>query len=651
MREPASKTVLRYGLGVTAVAAVLVTTLIQNNIQSPLAFNAQLCLIAIAITFWYAGTGPGLVALALSCTMVSLLVRGHVIGSDFALTQFCAFTVFFSLLILWFSGVRRRAERLLTEARDNLERRVAERTAKLQEANSELRKIQAELWQSEAYLTDAQRLAHLGTWVWQVPGGESVYLSDEWYRIWAFRREDGLPSLKQQLERIHPEDRSRYEGIVQRAIDEQTDYEVEFRIGVPGELVRHLYSVGHPIRSNSGELVRFLGVTNDITERKLADEALRRSERELRAVINTVPAYVWSLSPEGGVDYVNDRWLEFTGLSRDEASEWGWLNVIHRDDQPAVDALRAAVQSGQALEREVRIRGANGEYRWWLTRNVPLRDELGRVLRWYGAGIDIEDRKRTQEENERLRKLESDLAHLNRLSMMGVLAASLAHEVKQPITAARNNAGAALNYLAKEPPNLSEVREALGCIVGDAERAGDIIDGIRAHTKKAPLRKDRFDLNKAVTEVVELARSAISKHRVSLRMRLAAEMLAVEGDRVQVQQVILNLILNAIEAMSSVNGARELVLSTEQEQTNGIVTVRDSGPGIVPEQLERVFDAFYTTKSSGVGIGLSICRSIIDAHGGRLWIEVNEPHGAVFKFTVPGAANELRNSPRPLHQS
>ena len=526
MREPASKTVLRYGLAVTAVATVLVTTLVQSRIQSPLAFNAQLCLIAIAITFWYAGTGPGLVALVLSCTMVSLLVRGHVIGADFALAQFSAFTVFFSLLILWFSDVRRRAQRLLTEARDNLERRVAERTARLQEANSELQKIQNDLWQSEAYLKDAQRLARLGTWVWRVPGGESVYLSDEWYRIWGFNPEDGIPSLEQQLARIHPEDRPRYEGIVQRAINEQTDYEVEFRIYLPTGAIRHLYAVGHPIWNDSRELVKFLGVTSDVTGRRRADQ-----------------------------------------------------------------------------------------------------------------------------ERARLRQLEADLAHINRVSALGEMAASLAHEVKQPLTAVGNNAGAALNFLAKKPPNLDEVREALGCIVVAAERACDIIDGIRAHTKKAPLRKDRFDLNKAVTEVVELARSAISKHGVSLQMRLAAETFTVQGDRVQLQQVILNLILNAIEAMSSVNGPRELVISTEQRQTNGVVTVRDSGPGIDPEQLERVFEPFYTTKSNGVGIGLSICRSIIDAHGGRLWIEANEPRGAAFQFTVPSAANELSGAPRSLHET
>jgi hypothetical protein len=281
----------------------------------------------------------------------------------------------------------------------------------------------------------------------------------------------------------------------------------------------------------------------------------------------------------------------------------------------------------------------------------PVFDVNGEFRGYRGTGTDVTAIRRAQEEHERLRQLESDLAHVNRLSMMGVLAASLAHEVKQPIATARNNARAALNFLAKRPPDLGEVREALGCIVGDADRAGDIIDRIRAHIKKAPPRKDRLDLNEAVTEVVELARSAITRHGVSLRLQPADELFAVRGDRVQLQQVILNLILNAIEAMSSVDPPRELLLSTEQRETNGLVSVRDSGPGIDPARLERVFEAFYTTKSNGVGIGLSICRSIIDAHGGRLWIEANKPHGATFYFTVPSAANELRRSPQSLHHT
>ena len=231
---------------------------------------------------------------------------------------------------------------------------------------------------------------------------------------------------------------------------------------------------------------------------------------------------------------------------------------------------------------------------------------------------------------------------MNRLSMMGELAASLAHEITQPIAAARNNAGAALNFLDRQPPDLGEVREALGCVVGDAYRAREIIDRIRDHIKKVPPRKDRFDLNEAISEVIVLARSAITKNEVLVQTRLAEGLFPIQGDRVQLQQVILNLVLNAVEAMSSVEaGPRELLISTEQTEANRVlVAVRDSGPGIDPEHVERVFEAFYTTKPRGLGMGLSICRSIIDAHGGRLWAETNEPRGAVFQFTLPSQARE-----------
>jgi C4-dicarboxylate-specific signal transduction histidine kinase len=253
---------------------------------------------------------------------------------------------------------------------------------------------------------------------------------------------------------------------------------------------------------------------------------------------------------------------------------------------------------------------------------------------------------RAQEEHEKLRQLEADLAHMNRLGMMGELAASLAHEITQPIASARNNARAALNFLDQQPSDLGEVREALGCVVGDADRAGNIIDRIREHIKKAPPRKERFDLNAAINEVIVLARSAIGENGVSVQTRLADGLFPMQGDCVQVQQVVLNLVLNAVEAMGWVEaGARELVISTEQAKTGGVlVAVRDSGPGIGPDHLERVFEAFYTTKSSGVGMGLAICRSIIDAHGGRLWAEASEPRGAVFQFALASAANQLMNS-------
>jgi PAS domain S-box-containing protein len=255
--------------------------------------------------------------------------------------------------------------------------------------------------------------------------------------------------------------------------------------------------------------------------------------------------------------------------------------------------------------------------------------------------LDLSERKRAE---EAFRELQSDLAHMNRVSMMGELAASLSHEITQPIGSARNNARAALNFMDRQPPDLGKVREALGGVVGDADRAGDIIERVRDHIKKAPPRKHHFDLNEAINAVLVLARSTITKHGASVQTRLMEGRASVEGDRVQLQQVVLNLILNAVEAMSSVEAGRELLISTERTEVNGVlVAVRDSGPGIDPEHVDRVFEAFYTTKTSGVGMGmgLSICRSIIDAHGGRLWADANEPRGAVFQFTLPGAENEF----------
>jgi C4-dicarboxylate-specific signal transduction histidine kinase len=249
--------------------------------------------------------------------------------------------------------------------------------------------------------------------------------------------------------------------------------------------------------------------------------------------------------------------------------------------------------------------------------------------------LDLTERKQAA---QALRELESNFAHVNRVSMMGELAASLSHEIMQPIASARNNARAALNFIDKQPPDMREVREALACVVGDTDRAGDIISRIRDHMKKAPPRRERFDLNAAINEVTVLARSAIFKNGVSFKIELADGMYPIDGDRVQLQQVALNLILNAVEAMGSVEaGPREMLISTKQDHTGVLVAVHDSGPGIDPTHLKRIFEAFYTTKPSGTGMGLSICRSIIDAHGGRLWAEANEPRGAVFQFTLPGA--------------
>jgi C4-dicarboxylate-specific signal transduction histidine kinase len=262
-----------------------------------------------------------------------------------------------------------------------------------------------------------------------------------------------------------------------------------------------------------------------------------------------------------------------------------------------------------------------------------VKDESGKV-EFVGAVMDVSAAKRAEQE---LRQVQAELAHVTRVTTLGELTASIAHEVNQPITGVVTNATVALRWLGAQPPNLDEVREALGRIVKDGGRAGDVIHRIRALIKKAPPRMAPLDINEAVLDVIALTRTELLKHDVSLQTQLATGLPLIEGDRVQLQQVILNLILNAVEAMSSVDeGTRELQISTGMEASNGVlVTVRDFGPGLDPQSADDLFEAFYTTKPAGLGMGLPICRSIIEAHGGRLWATADDPRGAVFQFTLP----------------
>jgi PAS domain S-box-containing protein len=378
----------------------------------------------------------------------------------------------------------------------------------------------------------------------------------------------------------------------------------------------------------------------DLTERKRAEEALRESERRLRSAIDGIPGLVGILAPNGDFEAANRQILEYCGQSLEELRNWGTNGTIHYEDLPHVtEVFSRSMASGNPYQLEQRLRRFDGEYRWFDNRGVPVRDDSGRIVRWYVLLTDIEDRTQAL---ARLQQMQSDFAHMNRVSVMGELAASLSHEITQPIASARNNARAATNFLDMQPPELSEVRDALDGVVGNVDRAKDIIDRIREQVKKAPPRKERFDLNAAINEVIGLGRNAIIRNSVSVQTRLEDGLFLVQGDRVQVQQVVLNLILNAVEAMGSVEaGTRELLVSTEQNQTGVLVAVRDSGPGIHATHLERIFEAFYTTKSGGVGMGLSICRSIVDAHGGKLWAEANEPRGALFQFTLPAAEGLL----------
>jgi PAS domain S-box-containing protein len=353
---------------------------------------------------------------------------------------------------------------------------------------------------------------------------------------------------------------------------------------------------------------------------------------------------------EGQMIEANDAFLQMVGYDRDDlvSGHLRWMDLTPTEwHDHTVRAVAELKTTGTFQPYEKEYFRKDGSRVSVLIGGAAFDEPRDRAVAFV---VDLTERKRAE---ETLRQLESDLARMNRLSVIGELAASLAHEITQPIASARNNARAALNFLDKQPADLGEVREALGCVVGDTDRAGHIVDRVRDQIKKAPPRKDPFDLNNAISEVIVLAGSAIANNGVSVQTRLTEGLFPVQGDRVQLQQVVLNLILNAVEAMSSVEaGPRELLISTEQSQPGGVlVAVRDSGPGIDPEHLERVFEAFYTTKSSGVGMGLSICRSIIEAHGGRLWADMNASRGAVFRFTLPSAEGELMTSLQAAHQT
>jgi PAS domain S-box-containing protein len=403
---------------------------------------------------------------------------------------------------------------------------------------------------------------------------------------------------------------------------------------------------GEPLRNEKGRIIQWYGLAVDINEAKKIEDRLRRSEAYLAEAQILSHTGSWAHDPvTGKILYWSAGCYRIWGFDPAHGLPDSQVAFrrIYPDDRDRVweEAMEARRQK-RDYATEFRIVLPDGTVKYVEGIIHHVISEEGELIELVGTNADVTDRRRARDEHERLRQLESDLAHMNRLSIMGEQAATLAHEITQPIATARNNARAAVNFLDRQPPELDEVRDALGCIVSDADRAGEIIDRIRDHIRKAPTRKDRFDLNHAIDEVIALGRSAITKNGVSVQTRLPEGLLRVHGDRVQLQQVLLNLVLNAVEAMGSVEaGPRELVIGTEQTEGNGVLfTVCDSGPGIDPEHVERVFEAFYTTKSSGVGMGLAICRSIIEAHGGRLWAAANEPRGAVFQFTLPGAESE-----------
>jgi len=390
------------------------------------------------------------------------------------------------------------------------------------------------------------------------------------------------------------------------------------------------------------ELAQLGGVFND-TARQLQDlyESLQSSEDRLRRVINTIPAHVWSTLPDGSVDFINQRLLESTGLSIEALLGSGWQSIVHPEDRVRYMAeWRSALAAKEPVEIEARILTAQGDYRWLLVRNVPLRDGLGGIVKWYGTGIDIEDRKRAE---DALRKAQGDLAHANRVTMMGELSASLAHEINQPISGAITNASTCLRRLDREEPDIEGARSAATKIIRDANRAAEIINRVKMFFRKGVVTKEPVDVNEMIREMEILLRNEAIQHSVSVQTKLAADLPLIVADRVQLQQVLMNLMINGIDAMKAVDGPRQLTLGTQSDSNEPfLVSVQDTGIGLPLDQAGQIFNAFFTTKEHGTGMGLRISQTIIEAHGGRLWATDNSPRGASFHFTLAVSSDAAR---------
>jgi PAS domain S-box-containing protein len=641
-----------------------------------------------------------------------------------------------------------------------LEQRVAERTRRLTAVNDELRR-------SEAYLSEAQRLSHTGSFGWRPSTGELIW-SEETFRIYQYDQTT-KPTVELAHQRVHPEDAALVKQTIERASQDGKDFDFEYRLLMPdSSVVKHVHVVAHALSDDSGS-IEFVGAVMDVTEQHQARAALetaldeiKKSQDRLRLVIDTIPAHVWSSVADGSVDFINQRALESFGLSIEDARGWGWRSTVHPDDlERFVGAWHAALAAGEPMESEARLRRADGEYHWWLIRNVPLRDELGNIIKWYGTAIEIEDRKRAEETlrrsesylaeaqrltrtgswvwrvagsgavhlseewyriygfdpeegmpgweqrlqrihpedrgkwqgaidraiseksdyekefrillpdgtikyirtvghpvlnasgdlvqfvgssmditaSKRAEEAQADLAHISRVTTMGELTASLAHEVNQPIAAAVTDASTCLRWLNRDHPDVEEAREAAARIVKDATRAAQIISRTRMLFKKGTPQWDLVDINEIIREMVSLMRSEVTQHSISVRTELAENIPQITGDRVQLQQVFMNLMINAIDAMKDMDGTRDLTISSlraENEQL--MVSISDTGVGIPPQQADQIFNAFFTTKPHGTGMGLRISRSIVESHGGRLWAADNSPRGASFHLTLPTKA-------------
>jgi PAS domain S-box-containing protein len=497
---------------------------------------------------------------------------------------------------------------------------------------TERKRSEEALKRSQFYLSEGQRIAHIGSWAFDDSGH---YWSDELFKIYGLDPQNGAPTVEQYLALIHPQDRASMAETIKRMQEEHCGFDQIERIIRPDGQLRYIRAVAVPVMEQ-GLFKGFIGTTMDVTEQELLTQELRREQAYLAEAQSLTHIGSWATNfYTKQMFHLSDETFRLHGFDprNGPIPLEHFFETIHPEDRVGVTAaLEQAIHTRTDYDiREFRVCHPDGTLRF--LRTIGHHNPSSEMGYYVGITMDITERKKAEQEREKLRQLEADLAHINRVNTMGELAAALAHEIKQPIAAAVANAGACLGFLGGERPDILEAREAASGTIGSARRAAEIIDHVRSLFKKSFPQRDPVEVNELIREVALLLHNDMRRNSVTVHLELAENLPEVTGDRVQLEQVLMNLMLNAIEAMRDAGG--DLTI-TSQPTDDGhlVVSVRDTGLGIPANKIDQIFDTFFTTKPQGTGMGLAISRSIVESHGGRLWATSDSGRGATFRFTL-----------------
>jgi PAS domain S-box-containing protein len=507
----------------------------------------------------------------------------------------------------------RDQEQELRKAHDELEIKVAERTSELRKSETELRDV-----------IDA-----IPTIAWSaLPDGSNTYVNKGFVEYSGLSAEEAAGSGWQTAS--HSDDLQVSKWVAYLATGEPFEHEVRFR-RADGQYRWHLCR-GVPLRDEGGRIVKWYGILFDIDELKKTGSALQEREHELLGIVETIPSMLWSVSPTGQTTYLSQRVLEYCGAPLEELVNRGWERFIHPDDrEETTKAFDRAISSGESYSAIHRLQRADGEYRWHHSMGEPLRDPHGKIIQWYGLATDIDERKRAE---DHLRDMRIKLTSASRIATLAELSASIAHELNQPLMSILANAQAGKRWLAANPPNLRETNASIERIIRDARAADEVMQHIRALFKQEPFEKKQVSIRDVLSEAVRFLHGDPRKHDVPIDWQLDDNLPTVSVDLTQIQQVFINLISNAMEALEGSQISPHIIFrASATDQNQMLIQVIDNGPGVSDQ--ERIFDAFVTTKKNGMGVGLAVSRSIVEAHGGRLWAENNPSGGATFNVALP----------------